>query len=394
MNMKVTWKWLLVCAALAAVFFYIGKGIGGAAEARRLSGTDFGSAPAGVSASAPDMGSTTSAASASVPDAVSEATTAESVSIQDAVSEAISVASKVIGSWQAGAEGASGGYTGFSFDKGTTRVPLPAGTESVSIKNTNGNIEIKQGTGAEIEIHTTVVVDQATAEEAQDIADKTGIKVSGGANLEIKGYSAPYRNLHYPSLELTVTLPQDMKADLQADTENGNLSLSKVSSAGKIKLSSVNGNITAAGSPQGISLHTVNGNVNVSEAKAGVDISLTNGNVIAGQIAGALEVETTNGNLRVKDARAAVEAVTVSGNIHVESQKVGGNWKITSRAGNVELAWPESAGVVVDAKSSFGEIRTDFPLTVKNHKASGSMGAGTYQIDAQSLAGISLMKKN
>ncbi|MCE3203995.1 DUF4097 family beta strand repeat-containing protein [Paenibacillus sonchi] len=393
--MKITWKWLLVSAALAAVFFYIGKGIGGASEARQLSEADYESAPSGAPASAPDMGSeATSAASASVPDAVSEATAAESVSIPEAISEAISAVSKVIGSWQAGVESPPGRYAGFSFDKGTTRVPLPAGTESVSIENTNGNIEIKQGTGTEIEIHTTVVVDQATAKEAQVIADKTGIKVSGAANLEIKSYSAPYRNFHYPSLELTVTLPQGMKADLQADTENGNLSLSKVSSAGKIKLSSVNGNVTATGSPQGISLHTVNGNVHVSEAKADVEVSLTNGNVKAEQIAGALEVETTNGNLRIKDAHAAVEAVTVAGNIHVESQKVGGNWKITSRGGDVELAWPENAGVMVDAKSPFGEIQTNFPLMVKNHKASGKIGAGTYLIHAQSMAGISLMKKS
>ncbi|OKP81526.1 hypothetical protein A3844_26110 [Paenibacillus helianthi] len=391
--MKLNWKWLLLGAALAVVFFYIGKGYGGPVQARQLSGANSVSEPTGVSASATDVVSeATSAAAESAPDAVSEATT-DSVSVPGVISDVISAASTVIGSWQTGAEGVSAGNARYSFDKGITRVDVPEGTESISIANTNGKIEMKQGNGKDIEIHTTVVVNQATAEEARTIADKAGVKVSRGAQLEIKNYSEPYGNIHYPNLELTVTLPKGMKADLQAKTKNGNLSLSDVSSTGKIKLSSVNGNVTAFGPPKDISLHTVNGNVEVSEAKANVDISLTNGNVKAEQIAGTLVAETTNGNLTVKDALAAIEAVTVAGNIHVESRKVGGDWRVTSTVGDVELAWPENAGVVVDAKSALGEMDTDFPLTVKNHKISGKIGQGTYQIHAQSMAGLSLMKK-
>lgn len=349
--MNMNWKRLAGWASMAAVLFWIGTGNSGVAGARQLSEADFESAPQNSSVSVP------------------------------AAAGSSQLAAKQTGS-------------GYSFDKGITRVSLPAGTTSVAVANTNGTIEIKQGNVKEIEVHMTVVVSQATAEVARAAADQAGMKVNKGANLEISAYSKSYGNGQYPSLELTVTLPQGMKAELLATTENGNLSLSKVSSTGKIKLSSVNGNIAASGIGNEISLHTVNGNVQVSEAKESVAVTLTNGNVKAEQIAGALTVKSTNGNLSVKDALAAVEAVTVAGNIHVESRKVGGNWKVTSAAGNVELAWPGSAGVVVEAKSAFGEIETGFPLTVKNHQARGTIGAGTYQIHAESMAGLSLMKND
>ncbi|MEK4046087.1 DUF4097 family beta strand repeat-containing protein [Paenibacillus sp. FSL H8-0048] len=377
--MKVTWKRLLTGVALAAVFLYIGKGIGGAAEARQLSEEGFVSAPAGATVSA-------------APDRVTESVSGASVSLPESISGATSTAAEVIESWQAEGAGSFSGDAGYSFDKGTTYIPLPAGTDSVSIKNTNGNIEIKQGNVKELEIQMTVVVHQATAEVAKEIANKSGMKAGTGANLEIETYSEFYGNHQSPSLELTVTLPQGMKAELQARTENGNLSLSKVSSTGKIKLSSVNGNITATGIPEELVLHTVNGDVQVSEAKSSVEVKLTNGNVQASQISGDLAVKAVNGNLTVKDALAAVRASTVAGNIEVESRKIGGNWTVTTAVGDLELAWPGGAGVEVDAESGFDEIETDFPLTVKNHKAHGRIGAGTYQIHAKAMAGLSLMQ--
>ncbi|MHA6531706.1 DUF4097 family beta strand repeat-containing protein [Paenibacillus sp. BAC0078] len=350
--MKNTWKLLLTGATVATVVFYIGNG---AAESRQVVESVF-------------------EFSAPVP-----------------ASKPLPTAAAVTVSSQAVTRTSLGGY---SFDKGTTRVNVPSSTQSVSIANTNGTIDIQEGNVKDIEIHMTVDVDQASKEEAKRAADKTGMRVSKGAKLEIKTYSEPYGNLHYPSINLTVTLPQKLKAALEVKEENGNLTLSKLSNTGKIKLSTVNGNIEASGIENDISLHLVNGNVDVSDAEASVTISLTNGNVEANQITGPLEMKITNGDLTARNALSTIEAAAVSGSVDIASKKVGGNWKVSTTFGDVELAWPGSADVQVDAKSSFGEIETDFPLTVKNHKATGKIGKGTYRIDVQSMAELSLLKMN
>lgn len=69
---------------------------------------------------------------------------------------------------------------GFSFDKGMTSISLAKNIQSVAIKNRNGSIEIKQGSGSTIEIHTTVVVDQAGEKEASAVAEKTELRVKEG----------------------------------------------------------------------------------------------------------------------------------------------------------------------------------------------------------------------
>ncbi|WP_019914695.1 DUF4097 family beta strand repeat-containing protein [Paenibacillus sp. HW567] len=350
--MKNAWKLLLAGAAVAAAVFYIGLG---AAESRQVVDSAFESS---------------TAAPASKPQ---------------------SSAAAVMTSSQAVLQTSAGGY---SCDKGITRVNVPSSTQSVSIANTNGTIDIKEGKVKDIEIHMTVDVDQASKEEAKRVADKAGIQVSKGAKLEIKTYSEPYGNMHYPSINLTVTLPQRMTADLEVKEENGNLTLSNLSNTGKIKLSTVNGDIGASGIGSDISLHLVNGNVDVSDAAASVTVSLTNGDVEADQIAGPLKMKITNGNLTARNAFSAIEAAATNGSIDIASGRVGGNWKVSTMFGDMELAWPGSSDVQVDAKSAFGEIETDFPLTVKNHRATGQIGKGTYRIDVQSMSELSLLKMN
>lgn len=285
--------------------------------------------------------------------------------------------------------------SGFSVDKGTASIELGADTKTVSITGENGSIELKQGSGKQIEVHTTVFVNGVSRLEAQSIADKSGIKVSRGKVLEIKTYSGKSgTSSNPPSIHVTVNLPQGVKADLQAELNNGNIVLSNVTSTGMIRLSSQNGRITAKGSGSDLSIQTDNGMVDVSDVKKSVEAAVINGNIRAERIAGALDMETTSGNLSAEDAYSSIEAVSVAGNIHIASGKVGGNWNVSNTAGNVYLAWPGQADVQIDASTSFGRPETDFPLTVKGGRISGTLGAGTFRIKASSLAGLSLMNNN
>lgn len=284
--------------------------------------------------------------------------------------------------------------SGFSFDKGTTSIHVTNNTKSVDIKNPNGTIEFKQGSGSDIEIHTTVDIDQAGEKEAQAVAEKTELRVKEGAALKIETYTERYgvRRHKEASIHLTVTLPKTMTADLQADVSNGSISFSEILSIGAVKLTSANGNLIAEGIGNDISLQSDNGTIEVSDAKRAVQASVMNGNIEANRITGPLDMKTMNGNASAREVGSTVQAVTSTGNIVIQSGKVGGNWKASSNVGNVELAWPDSAGVKVDGKTEFGQPETDFPLTVKNNQVSGTIGKGTYRIEASSMAGLSLMK--
>lgn len=277
-----------------------------------------------------------------------------------------------------------------SIDKDMTTININDKTKTLSIENRNGSIDIKQGSGKDIEVKSTIIVDHATNEEALEIASKTKLQVNEGSTLEIKTYSEPYgaSNNHYPSIHLAITIPEIKDTNLQVNQKNGNLSLSHVTSIGKIKLSTKNGSIDAVGIGNEVVLETVNGVIVVSEAKKSVQATVTNGNIQADQIVGPLEMNTTNGNLSSTMASSSIKASSVAGNITIDSDTVGGDWDINSNAGNVEIHWPEEAHVEVDGKTDFGVIQTDFPLTVKPNHVTGKIGDGTYKIQATSLVGL------
>lgn len=286
--------------------------------------------------------------------------------------------------------------SGFSFDKGTTGIKMGADTEMIVITGVNGSIELKQGSGTQIEVHTKVVVDHVSRTEAEAIAAKSGIKVQEGKELSIKTYSETARagTRYNTSIHLTVTLPKAVKSGVKAELNNGNVRLSKVTAGGTITLAADNGNITVKESGSELILHTDNGVVTLSGAGKSAAASVVNGNIDATKVTGPLDIRTVNGNLSVEDAYSSIKAESVAGNIHIESSKVGGHWEVSNTAGNVSLAWPEQADVQVEAGTTFGKPETDFPLTVKGGRVSGTIGAGTYRIEASSLAGLSLQHSN
>ncbi|AIQ50811.1 DUF4097 family beta strand repeat-containing protein [Paenibacillus sp. FSL R7-0331] len=286
--------------------------------------------------------------------------------------------------------------SGFSFDKGMTSIEMGTDTDIIAITGVNGSIELKQGSGKQIEVHTTVVVDHASRIEAEAAAAKSGIKIQDGNELSIKTYGEATGggSRYNTSIHLTVTLPKTVKAGVQAELNNGNVLLSKVTADGPIILSSDNGNITVKESGSSLTLHTDNGEVTITGAKKSAAVSVVNGNINVNKVTGPLDIRTVNGNLSVEDAYSSIKAESVAGNIHIESSKVGGHWDVSNTAGNVSLAWPEQADVQVEASATFGEPETDFPLTVKGGRVSGTIGAGTYRIEASSLAGLSLQHSN
>ncbi|MBY9080069.1 DUF4097 family beta strand repeat protein [Paenibacillus sp. HN-1] len=285
--------------------------------------------------------------------------------------------------------------SGYDFDKGKTSIELPVRTKSIDITNTNGTIDIKQGSTAKLEVLTSVTVEDASKQEAQAIADSVQLSISKGDVLRVKvdEKSKNKPQSYSVSVHLSVNLPAGSTSGVKAEVTNGNLSLSNIESAGTIELTATNGNISAKDIARNLSLYSVNGNISVDKAGRSVQAVVTNGNIQASGISGPLDLETTNGNLLVKDAASSIKAAVSAGHIQIESFKVGGNWEISSKVGGASLSWPKRADVIVEGKSALGGIQTDYTLNVKNGSVSGTIGKGTYHIQAEVLSNLSLMKR-
>ncbi|SET97073.1 DUF4097 family beta strand repeat-containing protein [Paenibacillus sp. NFR01] len=276
-------------------------------------------------------------------------------------------------------------------DKGVTAVgPGKAGT--LAVTNRNGSITFTQGTGKNIEVHMKVIVADSTEAEAKAAADKVKLQVRQGTTLGIEVEDGNVSRTNPPQVALSVTLPQKLGAKLEAELNNGDISLSNVKNTGTIKLKVNNGDIAARGVVADIVLQADNGSVAVADAKGAADAAVVNGEVEATRISGALALKATNGTLTATGVFAALKASVVAGEIDISTSKLGGNWDVSSATGDVTLALPAHSSVKVDGKVMLGEPETDLPLTVKGSRISGTIGAGTYTVSASSLSDLSILK--
>jgi len=124
----------------------------------------------------------------------------------------------------------------------------------------------------------------------------------------------------------------------------------------------------------------------------------TNGGVRCLNLNSVVQAATTNGDVEVSTSEWA-SAKTTNGGVRVSmgSAKWSGELKEETTNGSVSVTLPASAEFRVDASTTNGGIRTDFPITVQGNFSSkalsGTVGGGGRELRvATTNGGIELKK--
>jgi hypothetical protein len=124
----------------------------------------------------------------------------------------------------------------------------------------------------------------------------------------------------------------------------------------------------------------------------------TNGAVHCVNLESVVQAATTNGNVEVSTSEWA-SAKTTNGSVRVVmgNAKWTGELELTTTNGRVDVTLPASAEFTVDAATTNGAIRSDFPITVQGSfgpkTLSGTVGGGGRELKlATTNGGIELKK--
>lgn len=124
----------------------------------------------------------------------------------------------------------------------------------------------------------------------------------------------------------------------------------------------------------------------------------TNGAVRCVNLESVVEAATTNGNVEVSTSEWA-SAKTTNGGVRVAmgNAKWSGELELMTTNGTVDVTLPASAEFKVDAATTNGQIRSDFPITVQGtfgpKTLSGKVGGGGRELKvATTNGGIELKK--
>jgi DUF4097 and DUF4098 domain-containing protein YvlB len=149
--------------------------------------------------------------------------------------------------------------------------------------------------------------------------------------------------------------------------------------------------------PEGVNLEevsTVNGDVLAAGPFGRVSGSTVNGKVRVENSAGDLRLSTTNGSIEARNVKGKIDAETTNGSIRLELVDLAGNIKAKTTNGGITLALSaiSELNAVLEAETVNGGIEVDFPISFQNlqkskHTLKGQIGRGGAVISLETVNG-------
>ncbi|MDM5281706.1 DUF4097 family beta strand repeat-containing protein [Paenibacillus silvae] len=301
---------------------------------------------------------------------------------------------------------------GYMEDKGVIGVPVRMDTSDIVVEGVNGDITLQRGETDEIKVKTVVWVDQASEVQAKAVAAASFVEVEGDKVIRIKTTGKAYGDNEktQPRMNMTITVPDDRRFNLDIRTSNGAILLNRPEAIKTIVAETGNGRIRINNAVGDITGKTLNGDVIVANATGNVDMDSNRGDMKARGVSGDVDLttqvgsisitdsfgefiaETRNGNITLDSANLGVKAQSLNGSINIVSTKVGGDWDVYSAVGAIDIVIPERGDYSLTGSSSYGDLRTDMPFNVKNKTIEGQLGEGEYRIKIEGNSDLTVQR--
>jgi len=205
----------------------------------------------------------------------------------------------------------------------------------------------------------------------------------------------------------------DRQADVTVSTTHGDVQLSQIKGnisltahSGDLQISDITGNVKIDGKADDVTLSDITGGVSLDGefygdtklshvgstvqfrssrtdlqlAKLSGDLDMDSGDLRANSIVGPLRVTTKAKDIHLEDVSGAINIDDSHGEVEVHPQSPFGDLTVNNHQGAIHVVLPEDAGYTVDARSTRGELETDFPLNISeqgpDRTTTGTLGKG------------------
>ncbi len=261
------------------------------------------------------------------------------------------------------------------------------------VHDNNGNVDVSSIGGA------ADITDSFGNVTFSDVKGRVNCTTSNGRvyGSSLSGSAVTIRD-SFGNLELG-----NIAGALNAETSNGKITLR--SAHGTVELKSSFGAIEASDISKGIRAITGNGSITLADIGGDTFTKTSFGSVSADHINGNLIVENTNGSVTARNVKGNAEVTTSFAGVTLES--VGGKITVNNQNGGISVTAarpaggcrdialktsfssirvriPEGLGYNVLARTSFGRISTDLPITATGgigpESLSGTIGSGGCQL--------------
>jgi DUF4097 and DUF4098 domain-containing protein YvlB len=222
-----------------------------------------------------------------------------------------------------------------------TRTFQVTGPVSLEVTNGSGDITVRQGSSASVEVRAKIHVGDTWFGGAD--VDRRVHAIEANPPLEQDGNTIRIRKIEEEERNSHISVDYEIEApaETQLHSETGS------------------GDVTVEGIHGPVSASTGSGDVKMSGLRADVTAHTGSGDAkFDGIEAGRLEIETGSGDVELHEVRCAVQARTGSGDIVAQGEPQEA-WRLRTGSGDVTLRLPADVGFDLDAHTGSGDVETN-----------------------------------
>ncbi len=215
----------------------------------------------------------------------------------------------------------------------------------------------------------------------------------------------------------------DQRADITVNDVTGNVSIN-VPHGNGVRVDKVSGNLSLEGAVDTASISDIGGNVQVDGgvmdsikvarvagamnyrssrtelefAKVPGELTLQSGDLNGKDIAGPIRISTRSKDIHLEAVNGELKVENSNGVVEIHTDKLPlGSMQVTNRRGDIRLMLPAKAAFQLDARTSRGDINTDFNVNVQSEgheaRANGVIGNGGPRLQLENEGGDVEVKK-
>lgn len=277
------------------------------------------------------------------------------------------------------------------------RIDVTDVKHNLTVRNDNGNVTTT-GIGG-----TLTIVNSFGTTEVSNVGGAADVQNSNGRILARDLRGGAELRTSFGNIEAT-----DVTGNADITSSNGRVMLRNVTGSASVTASF--GQVDAAQVQKGIRVTSGNGGIILNDIGGDSSARTSFGYIRASRVAGALALENSNGSIHARDVKGAVTARTTFGSVTLDG--VGGKVDVDNGNGAVTIAGvaqgsgagcnpisvrttfspirvflPENSSYDVNARTSFGRIRSDFQLTLSSGTELGGGGVQSVAITSKLGAG-------
>ncbi len=274
-----------------------------------------------------------------------------------------------------------------------------ANVNELSLINTRGDIAVARADGNTIRLEYAVThTDNRGSERKLDEVIVEQIMNNGRLSL-ISSLESKRMNSSSISIDYVLFVPDGMK--LWIESKNGSVLIDGTkgdidvkSYSGLMEIVNVEGNLKVNKTYHQLFVSDIKGNIELETQSSDTDIEHIEGEIIINSeqgdhfiigISGGVIATSYYGTVHLRDIGGSVEVK--SEHSEVQLAHIRNDIQVEAKSEDISLILSESEGYAIDAKVTYGSIRTHLPFPIeeisKTDKAhmSGVIGSGAWQVN-------------